>query len=396
MAKKILVSAGDPSGDLILSRLVREIQEKAGADAPEFFGLAGPNCEAAGVRLIAKSQDVAVVGVTEVLKNLGKILGTLKTMENALAQADGLLCVDFPDFNFKLAARAKKMGKPVDYLVAPQIWAWRHGRISQLKNFVRRLYPILPFEEGFFREAGIDAHYFGHPIRDVLPPKARKSAREDLKIHSDDFLFALLPGSRRSELAKHLPIFVEAWHELRIELSRRRDSRIVRVVLPLAPGLTLEDLKATLTLSQQRKFQTWIDYREWVIDDDSWKTLQAADFGWIASGTASLEAAYYQIPHILVYKLNRLSALLIQRGSHFSTGLGLAGLPNILLEKSVIPELLQSNLDPKRLRSETVELLYDQGRLQALNRELRWLPKKMGASGVLERIAEDYLKLWSF
>ena len=317
-------------------------------------------------------------------------------MENALAQADGLLCVDFPDFNFKLAARAKKMGKPVDYLVAPQIWAWRHGRISQLKNFVRRLYPILPFEEGFFREAGIDAHYFGHPIRDVLPPKARKSAREDLKIHSDDFLFALLPGSRRSELAKHLPIFVEAWHELRIELSRRRDSRIVRVVLPLAPGLTLEDLKATLTLSQQRKFQTWIDYREWVIDDDSWKTLQAADFGWIASGTASLEAAYYQIPHILVYKLNRLSALLIQRGSHFSTGLGLAGLPNILLEKSVIPELLQSNLDPKRLRSETVELLYDQGRLQALKRELRWLPKKMGASGVLERIAEDYLKLWSF
>ncbi len=389
------MSAGDPSGDLKLARLIESLRQNSAAEDFEFFGLAGPECEKVGVRILADCRDVAVVGITEVFRKLPKILGVLKKLGDALSEADGLLCVDLPDFNFRLARRAQKLGKPVDYFIAPQVWVWKKNRLREMKEFVRRLYPELPFEESIFREAGIDARYMGHPMRDILPPKARKAAREELKVQNEDFLFAALPGSRRSEISKHLPIFIDAWHELRIELSRRRDDRVVRVVLPLALGFTEADLLSLLDESQRRKYRTWTDYREWIVTTDSWRVLQAADFGWIASGTASLEAAYYQLPHILVYQLSSLSAFIIKNSSsYFSVDGGFAGLPNILLEKDVIPELLQSNLSPKRLRSETVELLYDQSRLQNIRRELRWLPKRMGNAGVMGRIAEDYRSLW--
>jgi lipid-A-disaccharide synthase len=396
LKKKILVSAGDPSGDLKLSRLIQALQEKFGPDAFEFFGLAGPECEKRGVRLVARSSEVAVMGFTEVLAKLPKILSVLKKMNDELPAADGVLLVDFPDFNFKLAHRASQLKKPVDYFIAPQIWVWKRGRLKAMQKFVRRVYPELPFEENIYREAGIGAHYYGHPIRDILPPKARKAVRQELNIHQEDFLFAILPGSRHSEIRKHLPIFVDAWHELRIELSRRRDDRVVRVVLPLAQGITEKDFLDSLNEEQKRKYRTWVDYREWIVGEDSWKMLQAADFGWIASGTASLEAGYYQLPHILVYKLSALTALLIKmRSNYLAVDGGFAGLPNIILEKAVVPELLQADLDSKRLRSETIELLYDHSRLQAMRKELRWLPKKMGSAGVLERIAEDYGSLWS-
>ncbi len=393
--KRILVSAGDPSGDLLLAKVIEHVQAKA-PGAYEFVGLCGPHCEAVGVRAIAHSHEVAVVGLFEVLKNLRRLFGVLDRLSHELDKVDAVLCVDFPDFNFRLARLAQKKRKPVDWIVAPQVWAWRAGRVDEMRRLLRRLYPVLPFEQSLFREAGIDARYMGHPLRDILPPRSRRTSRDACKLGPEEVGVAVLPGSRRSEIARTLPILVRSWDIFLKQMRRRHDERRFRAVLPLAPGLKREDLNATLNARDLERMQGWIHSGEWLLADDAWTVLQACDFGWVTSGTATLEAAYYQLPHVLVYKLNVLSAMLIKSmTSYFTADGGSAGLPNILLGKSVIPELLQGDLSPERLAAETVELLSDGIRMAAIRRDLKWIPKKLGEAGSTTRIADDLMALWS-
>ena len=399
MKRRILVSAGDPSGDLLLSKVIEKLREKAQAAGHEleFVGLAGDRCEAAGVRLLARSEDVAVVGLAEVIGKLKTIFGVLSKLSAELDSCDSVICVDFPDFNFKLAEAAAKKHKPVDYLVAPQMWAWRGGRIEKMRRLVRRVYPVLPFEESFLRQAGVDARYLGHPLRDVLPPRARKSAREVLGVRDDDFLVAILPGSRRSEIKRHLTVLVRAWDQFTREAARRHFPQRFRVQIPLAKGFELDDLRSFLAPRDLEVFESFLAAQEWRINRDSWLTMQAADFGWIASGTATLEAAYYQLPHLLFYRLSWFSARMIDSMTpYFSSEGGMAGLPNILLEKRVIPELLQGDLTPARLSVETLELLGNPIKMTSLKRNLRWIPKKLGEARVSERLADDLWSLWGF
>jgi lipid-A-disaccharide synthase len=393
--KRILVSAGDPSGDLLLSKIIEHVHAQA-PGAYEFVGLCGPHCEAQGVKAIAHSHEVAVVGLFEVLKNLRRLFGVLDRLTHELDNVHAVLCVDFPDFNFRLARLAKKKGKPVDWIVAPQVWAWRSGRVVEMKTLLRRLYPVLPFEQSLFREHGIDARYLGHPLRDILPPRSRRNAREMCRLLPDEIAIAVLPGSRQGEIARTLPILVRSWEIFLKQMRRRHDERRFRAVLPLAPGVKREDLNAVLNASDLEKMQAWIHAGDWLLADDAWTVLQAADFGWVTSGTATLEAAYYQLPHVLVYKLNALSAMIIKSmTTYFTSDGGAAGLPNILLEKPVIPELLQGDLSPARLAAETVELLSDGIRMASIRRDLKWIPKKLGEAGSTARIAEDLLGLWS-
>jgi lipid-A-disaccharide synthase len=399
LKRRILVSAGDPSGDLLLSKVVSELLEKAKSEGHEleFVGLAGDKCEAAGVKLLARSEQVAVVGLAEVLSRLGTIFGVLKKLTDELERVDSVICVDFPDFNFKLAEAARKKNKAVDYLVAPQMWAWRGERVEKMRRLIRRVYPVLPFEETFLRQAGVDARYLGHPLRDVLPPRARRSARDELGVKEDEFLIALLPGSRRSEMKRHLAILVRAWAHFQRESVRRHFPQRFRVQLPLAKGFDIDSLRSLLRGRDLELFESFLASQQWRLNRDSWLTMQAADFAWIASGTATLEAAYYQLPHLLYYRLSWLSARMIDSLTpYFSSAGGRAGLPNILLEKDVIPELLQDDLTPERLSLETLELLGNPIKMTALKRNLRWIPKKLGEAHVSSRLAEDLWKLWSF
>ncbi|MEO5666779.1 MAG: lipid-A-disaccharide synthase [Bdellovibrionota bacterium] len=399
MKKRILVSAGDPSGDLLLSKVIEELLVKAKQNGLEleFVGLAGDRCEAAGVKLLARSEDVAVVGIAEVLGKLRTIFGVLSRLSAELESCDSVICVDFPDFNFKLAEAAAKKNKPVDYLVAPQMWAWRGNRIDRFKRLVRRAYPVLPFEESFLRQSGVDARYLGHPLRDVLPPRNRRAAREELGIKEEDFLFAILPGSRRSEIKRHLSILVRAWAIFQKEAEHRHLPQRFRAQIPLAKGFDLDSLRAMLSGRDLQLFESFLASQEWRINRDSWLTMQAADFGWVASGTATLEAAYYQLPHLLFYRLSWISARMIDTVTpYFSNEGGMAGLPNILLEKRVIPELLQNDLTPDRLSLESHELLGNAIRMTSMKRNLRWIPKKLGEAHVSSRLAEDLWTLWGF
>lgn len=399
MKRRILVSAGDPSGDLLLSKVISTLLEKARAEGHEleFVGLAGDRCEQAGVKLLARSEEVAVVGLAEVLSKLRTIFGVLRKLTDELDSCDSVICVDFPDFNFKLAEAAGKKNKPVDYLVAPQMWAWRGNRLAKMRRLVRRVYPVLPFEESFLKQSGIDARYLGHPLRDVLPPRARRTSRETLGLKEEDFLIAILPGSRRSEIKRHLPILVRAWDVFSREAARRHFPQRFRVQIPLAKGFDLDTLRSFLGSKDLELFESFLASQEWRINRESWLTMQAADFGWIASGTATLEAAYYQLPHLLFYRLSWLSARMIDSMTpYFSSTGGMAGLPNILLEKRVIPELLQNDLTPSRLAMETIELLGNSIKMISIKRSLRWIPKKLGEANVSVRLSDDLWTLWGF
>ena len=398
-ARKVLVSAGDPSGDLILARVIREINLEMGENAPEFVGLAGPACAAEGVRLIAQSHEVAVVGLWEVLRHLPKIFGVLRRMENELRSGvDSLLCVDFPDFNFRLAELAYRNAVPIDYIVAPQVWAWRRGRLTTLKRLLRRLYVALPFEEELFRDAGVDAVFFGHPVRDLLPPRSRRQARETLGLGPEEFVLCLLPGSRHNEISKNLPLMLQAWRQRLLSNSGKVSFLNVekwRAVVPLAPGWTEVRVREILDTASLKLLDEGLQTGALKIVSDSRLALMAADFGWITSGTATLEAAYYQLPHILVYKLSRLSAFLIRQvTTYFDTSESFAGLPNILMQKRVIPELLQEDLSAKRLMIETLELLLNPGAMNTMRQNLKWIPKRMGEPGATNRIAKDLISRW--
>jgi len=397
--KKIVVSAGDPSGDLILAEVIKHLKiEYKDKEDIQFVGLCGPASEAQGVRVIARSSDVAVVGFFEVLGNLRKLFSILHKMGEEVKSADSLICVDFPDFNLRLAEIAYKLQKPVDYIVAPQVWVWRSSRLQQMRRLIRKLYPALPFEEELFRDAGVPANFLGHPIRDLLPPKNRKQARLDFEVSDDDFVLCWMPGSRKNELKVQFPMMIEALKEV-FKFKARLPKTIAfekwKVVLALAPGWTEEKLSRYLS-SEQKEFYAQLKQEKILkVAQNSRPALMASDFAWITSGTATLEAALYQVPHILLYRLSRVSAMMIsQMTSYFRNPEASAGLPNILLQKKVIPELLQNDLNPRRLAIETVELLGDCNRLSMIKRELRWLPKKLGDIGATERIAKDLALTW--
>jgi len=391
VAKKIVVSAGDPSGDLILARVVREMKIKD--PSLRFVGLCGEASKLEGVEQIAASSEVAVVGITEVLFHLPKIFSVLGKLKSELADAQLLLCVDFPDFNLKLSSMAKKIAVPVDYIIAPQVWAWRSERVHQIRDLVRTLYVALPFEEAYFRDRGVNAKFLGHPIRDLLPPKNRRAARAELGLSEENFVLAILPGSRTNEIKIQLPLMLLSFQRL-LKSEKRLYFKTLpsdwTLVLPCAQGWNRERLSALLPSKLREFFDLMQSENKLRVIDNSRTALAAADFAWITSGTATLEAALYQIPHILLYKLSFLSEFLIRQSSaYFSDPNASAALPNILLEKKVIPELLQGDLNELRLAMDTAEILGNQTRMSEIKKPLRYLPKALGEVGACLRIADD-------
>jgi len=392
--KRILVSAGDPSGDQLLSKIIKQIKESS-SEPVEFVGLAGPLCENEGVKVIVQAKEVAVVGLVEVLRSLPKIFRAMKRLERELENVDSVLCVDFPDFNLRLAKMAKKKGIPVDYVVAPQVWAWRSSRLKDIAHLVRRLYPALSFEEELFREAGVDAHYMGHPIRDSLEPRNPKAARAELGIAEDEFVMCLMPGSRHGEVRRHLGLLLESWKLLTKNLTIRNSPLKVRALLPLARGWDAQSLEEHVPREQLATFRELIESGEWKLVYQAHLAMMASNFGWITSGTATLEAAYYQLPHILIYKLNTFSVFLLQQLSNYvREDDPMVGLPNILLQRKVIPELLQHNLSAGRLVNDTVEFLENPSQIVMMKKTLRFLPRKLGEPGASRRIADDLGSLW--
>ncbi|HVP54145.1 MAG TPA: lipid-A-disaccharide synthase [Candidatus Eisenbacteria bacterium] len=344
---RLLISAGEASGEVYGARLIDALRALRGSRPElEFFGVGGEQMRRAGCDLIVNANDIAVVGLAEVVEHLPRIF---KLFHRVVAEAehrrpDAAVLIDFPDFNFRLARDLHKRGIPVIYYVSPQLWAWRQSRIELVRKYVRKMLVIFPFEEKFYRERGIEAEFVGHPLADMaLPTVTREDFAKQYGIDPQRQWIALLPGSRRGEVARILPKLLQA-----AQLLGPEHVYIVPVASTLDPkwmASFLPECRAAITLS-----------------DDARSTLLHARAAAVASGTSTLEAALIGTPFAMVYQVAPLTWTFgrrLVRVDRFA-------MPNLIAERDVVLELVQENFTPERVCAELRRLLPDSCERQSM------------------------------
>jgi lipid-A-disaccharide synthase len=353
--RTIAIVAGEASGDLLGSLLIRSVQA-AGLDAG-FYGIAGPKMQSAGARSLFPLDALSVRGYVEALGSLRKILGIRRSLKKQLlAQPPRLFIgVDAPDFNLALESRLKRAGIPTIHFISPSIWAWRPRRIHKMARAASHVLLVFPFEEAIYRQAGIPATYVGHPLAHALPQPDRKAARERLGLPQDGEYVALLPGSRSSELLALGRLYVEA--AKRIALARPQ----TRFLIPLATRETRQAFERTLYEADAQ------DLPLRILFGHAHDAMQAADAALIASGTATLEALLLDCPHVISYRVPWLTWQIMKRQAL----LPWIGLPNILAGRTVVPEILQDHATPDALAQAVQELLEDRETRAAQIEEFR-------------------------
>jgi lipid-A-disaccharide synthase len=339
MRRKILVSAGEASGDLYASLLVADLR-RAYPDA-EFFGCTGPRLRAAGVRTVVDASSLAVVGLLEVVAHIPRIYGEYRKLLAAARQEkpDLAILTDSPDFHLRIARRLNQQGVPVVYLVAPQAWAWRKGRIPTMRRSLRSLLCIFPFEEEFFRREGVPASYIGHPLAGLVHPSlTRDEFFKKHRLAAGRPLVTVLPGSRQGESARHLPALLDATERLYREQA-------VNLVLPASATTGAAFFRERLGGSPIQ-----------VIEGESWDALAHADVALAASGTVTVEAALLGTPMVTFYRVTAPS---------WVAGKLLVNVPffcmvNLIAGRAVVPELMQGQMTGESIAREARRLLTDQ------------------------------------
>lgn len=348
MASKILVSAGEASGDFYASELVHELRRRY--PSLDFFGCAGPKLRDAGVRMVVDAASLGVVGLVEVIAHLPRIKGEFDRLVAAAEREkpDLAILTDSPDFHLRLARRLKRMGVPVVYLIAPQVWAWRQGRVRTIREVVDRLLCIFPFEEKWFRDRGVEAIYIGHPLtRTVRAGLSREQFFATTGLDSRRPLVALLPGSRKGEIQRHLPHLIAA-----ASLVGSRVQWALGVPQGAAPGKFSEPLAAA---SIQR------------IEGLTWDLLAHCDVALAASGTVTIEAALLETPLITFYRVNALT---------WKVGRRLVRTPflsmvNLVAGRKIVEELMQDEMTGDRLAKALLALLDSPEARDAMRQDLR-------------------------
>jgi lipid-A-disaccharide synthase len=361
MPRKILVSAGEASGDLYAALVVDELR-RCRPDT-EFFGCTGPKLRAAGVRTVVDAASLAVVGLLEVVAHIPRIYGEYRKLLAAAenARPDLAILTDSPDFHLRVARRLHRQGIPVVYLVAPQAWAWRKGRLRQMRRTLRHLLCIFPFEEQFFRGAGVPATYIGHPLAGLVAPALTRG--EFFKKHrlaASRPLVVMLPGSRRGEAARHLPALVDAAGRLYREYA-------VNLMLPASATTGTDFFRERLG-----------DAPIQVIDGESWDALAHADLALAASGTVTVEAALLGTPMVTFYKVTPLSWF----AGKFLVNVPFYSMVNLIAGRAVVPELMQGQMNGESLAREASRLLNDAGARREMRAGLAAVKEKLTHTGL--------------
>lgn len=356
---KVLISAGEDSGDRYAAALVEALQKRW--EGAEFFGCAGPRLRAAGVRPVVKAEGLAVVGLVEVLGHLLRIYGEFEKLTAAAERERPELAIltDAPDFHLRLAKRLARLDIPVIYLVAPQVWAWRGWRIRLMRRVITRLLCIFPFEEPFFRVRGVPATYIGHPLAGQIRPKlGRSEFFRKHRLAAERPLIAVLPGSRRGEATRHLPLLVGAARELN---ARRAMSFVLA-----ASGATGE------AFFTKRIGGSGIQ----VIEGETCDVLAHADLALVASGTATVEAALLGTPMVTFYRVHPATWIL----GKWLVDVPFFSMVNLLAERKIVPELIQADCTAPRLAAEAWALLENPERLEHMRSELLALRGRLAGS----------------
>ena len=379
MALKILLSAGEASGDLYAAALAEALRRRY--PNARFFGCAGPRMQAVGVEPVVDSGSLAVVGLVEVVAHIPRIYGEFRKLIAAAKRErpDLAILTDSPDFNLRVARKLKAMGVPVVYFVAPQVWAWREGRIRLLRRDVDGLICIFPFEEKYFRDRGVRANYAGHPLTQIVRPSVGRE--EFFRKHGLDAarpLVTLLPGSRVGEVARHLPVVREA-------ADRLARSHAPNLVL----GTPLNfSRRAGSAFFRERIGGSLIQ----VIEGETWDALAHADVAVAASGTVTVEAALLGAPMVTFYRVTGLSWLM----GRFLVKVPFYTMVNLVAGRRIVPELMQDDATGERIAAETAALLDDERLRGEMKRQLAAVSETLATGeDPTERaagIVSEYLK----
>lgn len=355
---KFLLSAGEASGDNYGAQLITALRQLA--PGSEFFGMGGESMAAVGFDAQIHANEVAVVGLLEVITHLPAIRRRFKTLvaEAARRRPDAAILIDFPDFNLRLARELHALGIPVFYFVSPQIWAWRTGRVEQIKKYVRKMIVIFPFEQEFYRSHGVDVAYVGHPLAFLpLPQVSRTEFAAQYKLDPNKQWLALLPGSRRREVHLNLPPLMHA-----IELLQKEGNEF-EYLLPVASTLDKEWVR----------YQLGPGYKSVKLTENAQATAMLSRAAVVASGTATVETALTGTPFVVVYRLFLLTWLLGRRLVKLDT----FAMPNLIAGRKIVPELIQGNFTGEAVVRELKKILPDgtartemQGALAEVKRKL--------------------------
>ncbi|OGQ94456.1 MAG: lipid-A-disaccharide synthase [Deltaproteobacteria bacterium RIFOXYD12_FULL_57_12] len=372
----IMIVAGEASGDLHGAGLARAF----GRLAPGLpvCGMGGVEMATSDVEILVDIDGLAVMGLVEVIGRLATIRAAMRTLVRRLRERppELLILIDYPGFNLLLAEKAKKLGVPILYYISPKVWAWREGRIKKIKRFVDRLAVILPFEEAYFKRHGLAVDFVGNPLLDsVRPCTSRAEFLEKQAIEPGRTVVGLLPGSRRQEIARLLPLFIEAAERLAPELAAPV------FLLPLATTLSRADLAAHGLAA------TSLDIR--VCGEDRYGLMAACDAVLAASGTVTLELAILGVPMVVSYRVALLSYLL---ASPFIK-VQYASLVNLVADRPVVPEFLQYDATPAALAAALKPLLLDEEAQQAMRQELAAVCRQLGTPGAAECCARIALEM---
>lgn len=367
---RIMISCGEPSGDLYAGALATAL--RARAPAAEIVGFGGRRLEAAGASLVGDFTGLTVTGLTEALRVLPRSYAMLRTLVAAARarRPDVFVAIDFPDFNFRLMAALRRLGIPVVYYVSPQLWAWRPGRLKTMQRLVDQVLVIFPFEAPIYERAGVPVQFVGHPLVDLArPARPRAAVRGELGLQPDAPTVALLPGSRPNELLRIGPVMAAALPEIRNAVPG------VQFVVARAP--TLPDVL----------FVPFAGCA--VVEDATDDVLAAADLVITASGTATVQTALHERPMVVVY---RVSSLSYRIGKPFLK-VDTYAMPNLVAGRRIVPELIQDDCTPDRIASEAVALLSNPDASARMRDALRTLRERLGAPGASGRAADAVLQV---
>lgn len=362
-AARIFLSAGEASGEHYGAELISAIRRLV--PEAKFFGLGGPRMEALGMRRVVRAEDVALMGITEVVLHMPRIYGEYRRLKGAIRseRPDLAILIDFPDVNLSLAKHLKRAGVPVLYFVSPQLWAWKKYRIRDVQRYVDRMLVIFPFEEQFYRERGVAANFVGHPLADLpLPTVAREEFARENRLDPSKEWIGLLPGSRAKEIRLNLPVMVEAAQIL------SRENRY-EFLLPLAP---------TLTAAQRAEVETMLPATPRIaLTSDARATLHHARASVVASGTATVEAAIIGNPFVVVYRVSPVSYAVAKR----VVDVPHVAMANLIAGQRVVPELIQSDFTAENLVSHLKALLDDEAARAEMQGGLRGISDMLKAEG---------------
>ncbi len=365
---KYYIIAGEASGDLHGSNLIKEILKKDTSADIRAWG--GDLMEAAGAHIVKHYRDLAFMGFAEVIMNLKTILGNIKECKKDIKEykPNAVILVDYPGFNLRIAEFVKALGIKVYYYISPQIWAWKKQRVHKIAKFTDKIYTILPFEKAFFKKYGYEVEYVGHPLLDAIEnrdtsDKRKQEIRAEFKV-SDKPIVAILPGSRKQEIGVMLPIMLK-------QIANYPDFQFA---LAAAPSFDLSYFDPFLKEYPSLK----------VIPNRTYDLLTISHAAIVTSGTATLETALFGVPEVVCYKANAISYQIAKR----IVDIKYISLVNLIMDEEIVTELIQADLNQKLLKKELEKLLGETSERAQMMNKFEILINKLGSGGASAKTAK--------